>query len=191
MNSVDKASETQLRNIQAKTGMTLAELRAIIEQSGLNKHGEIRKMLMDQLGLGYGDANSLVHSARRPEDPTTGQVESSSGEEALDGIYTGGKASLRPIHDQLIQDINKFGEYEIAPKKGYVSLRRKKQFAMIGPASKGRIEVGLNHKGLEVTSRLIAMPPGGMCQYKIYLTTLDEVDSELIEWIRLAYENAG
>jgi hypothetical protein len=62
---------------------------------------------------------------------------------------------------------------------------------MIGPASKGRVEVGLNHKGLEGTSRLIAMLPGGMCQYKIYLTTIDEVDSELIEWIRLAYENAG
>ncbi len=63
-------------------------------------------------------------------------------------IYSGPKADLRPIHDRLLAAIAKFGPFEIAPKKDYVSLRRKKQFAMIGPATKTRVEVGINVKGL-------------------------------------------
>ena len=63
MSSLDKAVQTQLNNIQAKTGKSLDELKEIIQKSGLSKHGEIRAMLMRDQGLGHGDANSLVHYA--------------------------------------------------------------------------------------------------------------------------------
>jgi hypothetical protein len=56
--------------------------------------------------------------------------------------------------------IRKFGAFEEASKKTYVSYRRKKQFAMIGPATNARVEVGLNVKGLKVTERLMQLPPG-------------------------------
>ena len=84
----------------------------------------------------------------------------------LAGIYAGPKAGLRPVHDALMAKIQAFGEFEVAPKKGYVSLRRKKQFAMIGPATNTQVEVGLNMKDVPATARLKAMPAGGMCQYK-------------------------
>ena len=142
MNSVDKAIETQLENIQTKTGKTLDELYALIRKSGLTKHGEILELLKRDLGMGHGDAARL-------------------------------------------------GPFEIAPKKTYVSLRRKKQFAMIGPATKTRVEVGLNMKGVEPTARLVALPVGGMCQYKVDVTDAKEVDEELITWIRQAYDSAG
>ena len=87
--------------------------------------------------------------------------------------------------------INKFGEFEIAPKKGYVSLRRKKQFAMIGPATNTRVEVGINSKDLKATERLVAMPAGGMCNFKVKLTENNEVDKELVAWIKKAYDAAG
>jgi len=57
-------------------------------------------------------------------------------------IYAGPKAALRPIHDALMAGLKPFGEFEIAPKKGYVSLRRKKQFAMIGPGTNTPVEEG-------------------------------------------------
>ena len=41
MSSVDRAFETQLNNIQKRTGKTLDELFDIIRKSGLTKHGEI------------------------------------------------------------------------------------------------------------------------------------------------------
>ena len=60
MSSLEQAVQTQLANIQKKTGKSLVELSALVKKSGLSKHGEIRDMLKVRLGLGHGDANSLV-----------------------------------------------------------------------------------------------------------------------------------
>lgn len=193
MSVVDKAVETQLSNIQKKTGMTLGQLDELVRKSGLGKHGEILKMLKAELGLGHGDANAIA--LQYLKSPTAqgagGGGQQASGGDVLDEIYSGPKALLRPIHEAVMAKIGQFGEFEVAPKKGYVSLRRKKQFAMVGVATKGRVEVGLNMKGADASDRLIAMPPGGMCQYKVFLSDIDEVDEQLISWVRQAYDAAG
>jgi hypothetical protein len=186
---MDKALATQLANIEKRTGKSLTELAAIIRKSGLTKHGEIRDMLKNDLGMGHGDANTLVHTVLRPDGAT--QAAGKSGDAVLDEIYAGPKAAFRPIHEKLMAAIRAFGDFEIAPKKGYVSLRRKKQFATIGPATNTRFEVGLNMKGVPATSRLEALPPGGMCQYRVKLTGPKEVDRELLGWIRQAFDAAG
>ena len=67
MSSIERAYATQLANIQKKTGKSMEELTVLIRSSGLTKHGEIRSMLMEKLGLGYGDANSLVHLALKTD----------------------------------------------------------------------------------------------------------------------------
>ena len=191
MSSVEKAYETQLQNIQKKTGKSMEEISALIHKSGLTKHGEIRDMLKRDLGLGYGDANTLVHFVLQSDGEGAAQAKGMSIENVLDEIYTGAKADLRPVHDRLMDAIDKFGEFEIAPKKGYVSLRRKKQFAMIGPSTNTRMEVGINIKGLESHDRLIEMPAGNMCNFKVKVSDVNEVDDELIAWIKNAYDSAG
>jgi hypothetical protein len=190
MNVIDKAFQTQLAHIQAKTGKSLYQIFALIHASGLTRHGEIREMLKQDLGLGYGDANTLARFYLQPTDEANAQAQADQ-EDAAQGMYVGSKAVLYPIHVALIVEINKFGPYEIAPKKGYISLRRKKQFAMVGPATNTRVEVGLNMKGVDATPRLAALPAGGMCQYKVNVTRVEEVDTELVEWLRRAYESAG
>lgn len=191
MNIVDKALETQLKNIQTRTGKTLDQLYEIIRKSGLAKHGQIRDMLKSELEMGHGDANTLTHTYLQSGGKVGEKTQDVPMDEVISEIYAGPKENLRPIHEKLMAEINKFGPFEIAPKKGYVSLRRKKQFAMIGPASKSRVEVGLNMKGVEATSRLIELPPGKMCQYKVDVTESKEVDKELISWIKQAYDSAG
>ena len=189
MSSLDKAFQTQLDNIQKKTGRSFDELAAIVKKSGLTKHGEIRDMLKEKLGLGYGDANALVHAVLQSDGQRA--AEGKSTDAVLDEIYTGAKAGMRPIHEALMKQIVKLGEFEIVPKKGYVSLRRKKQFAMIGPKTNTRFEVGINAKDLKKNARLLEQPRGSMCNYVVNVTDAKEVDSELVAWLRSAFESAG
>ena len=189
MSTLDKAIQTQLDNIQKKTGMPLAELSSFVKKSGLSKHGEIREMLMAKLGLSHGDANALVHAIFKSDG--TRAAEGKSADAVLDEIYADAKAGFRPIHEALMKHILKFGEFEIAPKKGYVSLRRRKQFAMIGPKTNTRFEVGINARDFKKNVRLQEQPKGSMCNYIVSLTEAKEVDAELIAWIKSAFEGAG
>jgi Domain of unknown function (DUF5655)/Domain of unknown function (DUF4287) len=178
------ALATQLRNIEAKTGKTLAQLREVIAHSQLSKHGEVRSMLMATFALGHGDANTLAHAAKDAPAAATGA-------DPLDAIYTGAKAGLRPLHDAVMARLSTLGAFEIAPKKSYLSLRRKRQFAMVGPATKDQLEIGLNAKDLPAHARLKALPPGGMCQYAVRLSRADEIDATLMRWVQTAYDAAG
>jgi len=188
MSVIDQALATQLANIEKRTGKSLAELTAIVNNSELSKHMELVKLLKTSLGMGHGDANTVVHLARRPAGLAA--QPSSSSEEVLDALYSGPKAALRPIHDKLLQAMQQLGDFETAPKKAYVSYRRSRQFAMVGPASKARVDVGINMKDLMPTQRLVAMPAGRMCNYTVQLTDANEVDAELMGWINKAYQAA-
>ncbi len=188
MSTPASALASQLKNIETRTGKSLAELAKIVKASGLTKHGEIRDMLKRDLKMGHGDANTLVHHVLNSAGPASG--EGASLDAIVAGYYSGPKAILRPIHDKLMSEIKRFGDFEIAPKKAYLSLRRKKQFAMVGPATNTRVEVGLNMKGVPATDRLLALPPKGMCDYKVNLTAPDQVDATVIGWIRQAFDSA-
>ena len=189
MDIVEKAVETQLTNIQNKTGKTLPELFKILQECGLSKHSELVNLLKSDLNLGHGDANTLVHTYKKSLEPEIDAEDVLSN--ALIEIYSGAKEPLRPLHSKVMDKIHELGEFTITPKKTYLSLRRKKQFAMVGPGTKGRLEIGLNMKDIPPTERLVEMPAGGMCQYKVWLTDTDEIDQELVTWLKTAYEAAG
>ncbi len=109
----------------------------------------------------------------------------------LDAIYAGPKAALRPILEKFLAALAPFGPFEITPKKANVSLRRKKQFAVIGPATNSRIEIGFNMPALDAGPRLEAVPPGGMCPDRVKATAAEQIDNDLPEWARRAYDSAG
>jgi hypothetical protein len=191
MTDLDKAVATQLSNIEKRTGKSLEALAAFVHESGLSKHGELVAMLKSTLGMGHGDANLLVHFVRKSGQQDPASAQERLVDRVLDELYSGPKAALRPIHEALLAELGRVGEFEWVPKKSYVSYRRKKQFAMVGPATNTRLEVGLNMKGVAATERLLAMPSGQMCNYKVKLTGAEQVDAELIDWLRVAYEAAG
>ncbi len=186
-----QAIGTQLANIEKRTGKSLQQLAEVVRTSGLARHGEMVAMLKRDLGMGHGDANTLVHHVRGSNAPGTAAEGGPPLDDVVANLYTGPKAVLQPIHDKLMAAITKFGTFEIAPKKSYVSLRRRKQFAMIGPATNTRVELGLNMKGVAAGGKLTAMPPGGMCSHVVRLTAASEVDAEVIAWIRIAFDAAA
>lgn len=191
MSSLEQAVQTQINNIQKKTGKTFDELAAIVRGSGLVKHSEIRDMLKRELGLGHGDANSLVHAVLESDGTRAAASSGWNEDDVLDQIYTGPKAALRPIHNAILATLITYGDFEVLPKKGYVSLRRKKQFAMLGPATNTRVELGLNFKDFEPNPRLLEQPKGSMCNFIVRLTDLSQVDSEVFAWLKTAFDGAG
>jgi hypothetical protein len=189
------ATITQLKNIQARTGKTIAELHAAVAASGAAKHGEKRGWLMEHFKLGYGDANAVALFIDKPlpdlGDGAPAAAAAAAGGDPLKAIYTGAKSGLRPLHEAVMSQVRALGAFDEAPKKSYISLRRKKQFAMVGPATKDSVEIGLNAKDLPTHARLKLQPPGSMCNVTTRITSAAEVDAQLLGWIRRAYDAAG
>ena len=185
---------TQLHNIQARTGRTIAALHAELAATGLAKVGEKRSWLMSTHKLGYGDANTVALLVGKIPPGLGGAAVAAAPAatgDPLDEIYVGPKAHLRPVHDAVMKAVRSFGEFEEAPKKTYISLRRKKQFAMVGPATKDQVEIGLNAKDLPSHARLKVLPPGSMCQATTRVGSVKEVDALLAAWLKQAYDAAG
>lgn len=170
-------------NLETKTGRSLSSWVETVLASGKVKHGEMIAYLKAEHGLTHGYANLVAHTAR--QEAAGGPV---VGEVLVAAQYVG-KEDLRPIYEALIQAVSAFGrDVELAPKKAGVGLRRSKQFALIEPSTRTRIDIGINLKGAPPTERLRAA--GGMCTHKVGVTSLEQVDKELIGWLRAAYEQA-
>ncbi len=187
---------TQLKNIETRTGKPVAALHTALAGAGLSKHGEKRSWLMETFGLGYGDANMLVHLAGKPlpalaDGAPPAAVPPAADTHTLDTLYSGNKAHLRPLHEAVMALALSMGRFEQAPKKTYISLRRKKQFAMLGPATKNSVELGLNARELPPHPRLKVLAPGGMCKATVRISRLDEVDAALKSWLQQSFDEAG
>lgn len=171
-----------IANLSANTGKTLEEWFVVLDATGLDKHTALMNHLKQEHGVSHGFANGIVLQYRNRG------VE--QGDDALvDAQYTGPKATLRPLYDALIEAVSGFGaDVEIAPKKSSVSLRRSKQFALIEAPSATRLQLGINLGDTPPTDRLLAAK--GMCTHKVSVTSLADVDTELLDWLRGAYGRA-
>lgn len=191
MADMDKAVETMIRNVEQQTGKSLAQLTEVVKKSGLARHGELRAMLMEKFGLGHGQANTVVHLALKSDGGSAAAARGQSAGDVLDEIYSGKKAALRPVHDALLKVLAGLGEHEAAPKKGYVSYRRKKQFLMAGPKTNTEVELGFSAKSLPAHPRLKEMPPNSMCRYTTRVSDAAGVDAQVRKWIEQSHAEAG
>ena len=185
-NSIDAMADTMVANMKDRTGKKLEQWLKIVSKLKLEKHMEIVKHLKSEHAVTHGFANMIAHHALNPP--------SQAGEKDLVATqYAGNKAGLLPIYEALLAAINALGQdVEVAPKKAYVSLRRKKQFAIIQPSTKERIDLGLNLKGHPTCPRLEASGSfNAMVSHRVRITKKADVDRELKNWLREAYAAAG
>lgn len=180
---VDAATQTMIGNVPAKTGRALEEWFSVLDASGIDTHGKALSFLKAEHGVSHGFANLIVtlHRSRGAEP--------ASNTDLIDAQYAGAKAALRSILDRILVEISGFGDdVEVAPKKTGVSLRRLKQFALVEVPSAKRVQLGLNLRGVAPTHRLLAA--GGMCTHRVDIAAEADVDTELVGWLREAYEQA-
>lgn len=169
-------------NMPARTGKSLAEWKVILQQKSFAKHMEAVNFLKKEYGVTHGFANGIV--ALTKEDQP-------EGEDLVAEQYKG-KEDLRPVCEKLLALMQSFGpDVKVVPKKTTVSIIRKRQFALIKPAAKTRIDLGLKLRDVPCTGRLLDSGPfGTMCTHRVQVSSVEEVDGELEAWLRKAYEQS-
>ena len=179
---MDKALQTMIDNMPEKTGKSLQAWTTILKAKNFAKHGEAVKFLKTVHAVTHGFANTIVTLSKNDEN---------SDDDLLFNQYKG-KENLQPIYRKLILEISKFGDdITNTPKKGSVSLIRKRQFALIKPATKTRVDLGLKIKDKPVTGRLENSGPfGTMCTHRVQLTSVDDINGEVLSWIKEAYDTS-
>lgn len=186
--SMADAEATMVENLKKTSGKSLEEWLALLASHRGSKHGAIVSLLKSEHGMTHGYANLVAHKLLKSD------AASSSGEgvDLVAEQYAGAKTALRPIYDAIVEAIGKLGaDIELAPKKAYVSARRSKQFAILQPSTSTRFDLGLNLKGVPAAGRLEASGSwNAMVTHRVKLARVDEVNAELVAWIRQAYENA-
>ncbi len=173
------------KGLLEKTGKPLDYWIKIVKESKIEKHKSIIEFLKSEHNFTHGFANFVSLKARKSDAGSIGNTD------LLTNQYKG-KEHLKPIYERLLSEINTFGnDITITPKKDSVSFIRKRQFVLIKPATKTRIDLGLKLKGEKITERLENSGPfGAMCTHRVRLTSTNEIDNELIEWLNEAYQKA-
>lgn len=188
--SPEQEMDQMIGNLPEKTVKPLDEWILIVRRSGQgnHKHGEIVKLLKEKHGVTHGYANLIAHKALGSDAVSAAE----GGADLVGDQYAGSKAGLKPIYDLLAGKIQGFGpDVELSPKKAYVSLRRSQQFGLIQPSTATRVDVGLNLKGVSSSGRLEASGSfNAMCTHRVRVSSVSEVDRELIAWLKQAYERA-
>jgi hypothetical protein len=183
--SPEEMLASMIHNLPEKTGKTLDQWLQLIRQSNLSKHGELVKHLKSEYNLTHGYANLIAHKHLKSDsDSAADQADLVAAQ------YAGDKSGLRPLYDRIVGIVQKFGDdVVISPKKNYVSLRRSKQFALIQPSTKSRIDVGINLPGNTATGKLEESGSfNTMVSHRVRIADKNDLDSELEQWLRAAYE---
>ncbi|EAZ83270.1 DUF5655 domain-containing protein [Algoriphagus machipongonensis] len=185
---MDQAAKTMIENLHKKTGKSLDEWISIVKKENFAKHGEILKYLKTNHDFTHGFANLVALKTLKSDAGSVNETD-----ELITKQYKG-KEHFLPLFEKLKKEISAFGkDVEFAPKNSYVSVRRKKQFALLVPATKTRYEVGINLKGQEPKGILeLDTKSSGMVSHRVMIINPEEQYSkELINWLKKAYEAAG
>lgn len=179
-----------IANLPKRTGRTLEEWVALVKSEGPQTQKEQVQWLKSAHGLGHVQAQVVAGEANKRSDyvPLTAQ-------ELLDGQYSERKAQLRPIYDRLAKEMESLGsDVVLDPRKTYVSATRRRQFAVIQPSTGTRVDLGLALPGVAPAGRLESAPSSlgsERITHRVVLTSPEEVDGEVIDWIKAAYELDG
>lgn len=187
MATPEEMRQTMIGNMLEKTGKSLDQWSAVLKASGLVKHGELMKVLKGEHGVTHGFANTISLLYLKPEILNRKSVSGDeadekllAGKETIAEIYKGAKAQFEAIK----------GDVEFAYKDTYISLRTpKKQFALLQPSTRTRVDVGLNLKGVPPEGSIESAGSwNGMVTHRVKLTEASQVDKNLAFWLQKAYD---
>jgi len=187
--------EKWVAELATKTGRSLDQWLKHIKQSGPRTEKECRVWLKNQYQLGTNSAWWLAEKAFG--DPARLADDTPDGYLALapvyvEQMYAGPKATLKPIHDELVKLARLLGDdVRVCPCKTIVPVYRRHVFAQIKPATPRRIDLGLALGEEPFTSRLIDTGGGikkDRITHAVAISSLTDIDLQVKRWLKQAYE---
>lgn len=182
-----------IESLPEKTGRTLDEWIALVKSSGPPTEKERREWLKAEHAFG---TNTAWHVAERCDGKGTEEDSPEAylqaAEEWVEDMFAGKKVHLRPIDDALLEAGQELGaDVKICPCKTIVPYYRRHVFAQIKPTTNTRIDMGFALGDMKATGRLIET--GGFAKkdritHRIPLSTIEEIDDEVLRWLKIAYD---
>ena len=171
--------------LDRRTGEDVATWNSRVRGSGISDEPSLRRWLGDQGVTGYAQMLLVMERFGYPDFLTA------SADELLDEQYAD-RPALRPVADLLVELGQAAGdEVTVQLRKTYVSLvGPRRTFAQIVPTTRSRVDLGLRIDGAEPGGRLLPAKNLGnrTCSVRFALSTVDQVDDEVVEMLRRAYE---
>ena len=182
-----KAFQAYLDNITAKTGLTPVDFRRLAKEKGLTKAGEVVAWLKKDYGLGYGHAGAIWQVIGHADDVKASEADKTAK------LFAGQKAQWRKPYDAFEAKVRQLGtDVEIAPNMTYVNLiRGTKKFGIV-QVTVERLDIGIKLKGVTPTARFEAAGSwNAMVTHRVRVTDPQQIDKEVLAWLKRAYEAAG
>ena len=177
-----------LANLEKKTGRTLEEWVALVKAHPAAGHKERVDWLRRDHGLGGSTAGLIVWEA----DGQGGDAYEDT-DALVDAQYAGEKAPLRPILDAVLALVPRIGDdVRVGYRKTYVTLSRGRQFAVVVPTTRTRVDLGLALGDAPVGGRLLEarnLGGGERNTRRVALASPADVDDEVLALLRRAAEN--
>jgi hypothetical protein len=170
--------------LERKTGDDLSTWNHRVRASGIDDEAELRAWLSAKQVTGYAQMLLVMERFGYPPFLTA------TPDELLDGQYAD-RPHLRPVADLVIDVAQTAGkEVTVQVRKTYVSLvGPRRTFAQVVPSTKSRVDLGLR-LDVPATGRLLPAKNLGNrdCPVRIGFATTDEVDDEVVDLLRRAYD---
>ena len=175
-------------SMKERTGKTLEEWVAAVQATKIDPLDQkaVRNWLKSQ-GVMQNSQWAIADAAARAAG-----WERPSVEGYIDSQFQGEKAALRPIFDALREIVEGLGEDVTAEGRGgYTPFVRKRQFAAVQASTKTRVDLGLRFRQAPDSALLSTTSLPGQSTHKLGLSSVDDITGEVIDMIRLAYEQNG
>jgi hypothetical protein len=180
--------QEMLATLPEKTGRSVDEWIAALEASpaASGTHTQQREWLQGE-GLGRNHASAVLWWRKN------GPALQAGGDALVDKQFSGKRAALRPLYEELAGFVRGLGDdVEVLPRGTYVTFARAAQFAIAKPGS-GRVDLGLRLPGVEPTERLLDAGSfgSGSITHKLALRDAAELDDDVRGYLRAAYDARG
>jgi uncharacterized protein DUF5655 len=170
------------RLLHERTGQDLATWNQRITSEGFTDEQSLRAWLTEQGVTGYAQSLLVMERFGYPA------FFLASADELIEGQYAD-RPQLRPIFDALIDAAARLGEVVIQTRKTYVSLvSPRRTFARIQPTTRQRVDLGLRLEGQQPGGRLQPSKIHETMPLQISLTSLEDVNAEVLAWLQQVYD---